>query len=152
MLTPMTSITAVHTPCCNNVNRPCATPGIITLNASFAHPETPADSRSGLDQPTCHIHIHNRRDCSVNRNRQCLKVVDRFRREGTNPGGPARADYAPASGSRSWTQCRTGTDDAVARCAKHPMFAVAITSGLCASRLSIFRTSSSRESFGCRME
>ena len=30
-----------------------------------------------LDQPT--RDIHNRRDCSVNRNRQCLKVVDRFR-------------------------------------------------------------------------
>ena len=39
-------------------------------------PEPP--SRSGLDQ-SAHD-IHNRRDCSVNRNRQCLKVVDRFRK------------------------------------------------------------------------
>ena len=34
-------------------------------------------SRSGLDQST--RDIHNRRHCSVNRNPQCLKVVDRFR-------------------------------------------------------------------------
>ena len=42
------------------------------------HPKTRSPSRSGLDQSTGYI--HNRRDCSVNRNRQCLKVVDRFRR------------------------------------------------------------------------
>ena len=30
-----------------------------------------------LDQPT--RHFHNRRNESVNRNRRCLKVVDRFR-------------------------------------------------------------------------
>ena len=41
------------------------------------HPKTRPPSRSGLDQST--RDIHNRRDCSVNRNRQCLKVVDRFR-------------------------------------------------------------------------
>ena len=41
------------------------------------HPKTGSPSRSGLDQPT--RDIQNRRDCSVNRNRQCLKVVDRFR-------------------------------------------------------------------------
>ena len=34
-------------------------------------------SRSRLDQPT--RHFHNRRNESVNRNRRCLKVVDRFR-------------------------------------------------------------------------
>ena len=46
---PMTSITAVPTPCCNNVNRPCATPGIITLNASFAASRNPCrfPKRSG---------------------------------------------------------------------------------------------------------
>ena len=42
------------------------------------HPKTRPPARSGLDQST--REIHNRRNCSVNRNRQCLKVVDRFRR------------------------------------------------------------------------
>ena len=46
------------------------------------HPETRPPSRSGLDQST--RDIHNRRNCSVNRDRQCLKVVDRFR-SGTAP-------------------------------------------------------------------
>ena len=41
------------------------------------HPETRPASRSRLDQPT--RHFHNRRNESVNRNRRCLKVVDRFR-------------------------------------------------------------------------
>ena len=41
------------------------------------HPKTRPPPRSGLDQST--REIHNRRNCSVNRNRQCLKVVDRFR-------------------------------------------------------------------------
>ena len=41
------------------------------------HPKTRPPARSGLDQST--REIHNRRNCSVNRNRQCLKVVDRFR-------------------------------------------------------------------------
>ena len=38
-----------YTPCCNNVNRPCATPGIITLNASFAASPNPCrfPKRSG---------------------------------------------------------------------------------------------------------
>ena len=40
------------------------------------HPETRPASRSRLDQPT--RHFHNRRNESVNRNRRCLKVVDRF--------------------------------------------------------------------------
>ena len=40
-------------------------------------PTTRSPSQSGLDQPT--RDTHNRRNCSVNRNRQCLKVVDRFR-------------------------------------------------------------------------
>ena len=38
---PMTSITAEHTPCCNNVNRLCAPPGIIILNDSFAASRNP---------------------------------------------------------------------------------------------------------------
>ena len=41
-------------------------------------PTTGSPSPSRLDQPTCDT--HNRRNCSVNRNRHCLKVVDRFRR------------------------------------------------------------------------
>ena len=41
-------------------------------------PTTRSPSPSRLDQPTCDT--HNRRNCSVNRNRHCLKVVDRFRR------------------------------------------------------------------------
>ena len=38
-------------------------------------PTTGSPSPSRLDQPTCDT--HNRRNCSVNRNRHCLKVVDR---------------------------------------------------------------------------
>ena len=41
------------------------------------HPKTRRPSRSGLDQST--RNIHNRRNCTVNGYRQCLKVVDRFR-------------------------------------------------------------------------
>ena len=40
-------------------------------------PTTASPSPSRLDQPSCDT--HNRRNCSVNRNRHCLKVVDRFR-------------------------------------------------------------------------
>ena len=40
-------------------------------------PTTGSPSPSRLDQPTCDT--HNRRNCSVNRNHHCLKVVDRFR-------------------------------------------------------------------------
>ena len=58
-----------------------------TLQAAWTrHPErfvsrdptTGSPSPSRLDQPTCDT--HNRRNCSVNRSRHCLKVVDRFRR------------------------------------------------------------------------
>ena len=57
-----------------------------TLQAAWTrHPErlrsrdptTGSPSPSRLHQPTCDT--HNRRNCSVNRNRYCLKVVDRFR-------------------------------------------------------------------------
>ena len=44
------------------------------------NPTTGSPSPSRLDQPTCDT--HNRRNCSVNRNRHCLKVVDRFRLAG----------------------------------------------------------------------
>ena len=46
---PMTSITAVPTPCCNNVNRPCAPPGVIIQTASFAASRNPCrfPTRSG---------------------------------------------------------------------------------------------------------
>ena len=43
------------------------------------HPKTRPPSPSGLDQSI--RDIHSRRHCSVNRNRRCLKVVDRFRGE-----------------------------------------------------------------------
>ena len=72
------------------------------------------------------------------------------------PFRPVRPLHPPfrasSPGSRSWIQCRTGTDAAVARCARQPMFAVAIASGRCASRLTILRPSSARERSGCRME
>ena len=41
MLTPDDVLTAAPTPCCNNVNRPCAPPGVIILNASFAASPNP---------------------------------------------------------------------------------------------------------------
>ena len=41
-------------------------------------PQPDPPSPSGLDQPT--RDNHNRRNCSVNRYRHCLKVVDRFRK------------------------------------------------------------------------
>ena len=56
---------------------PCKPPGPFTPNASSTAPRNPPASRSRLDQPT--RHFHNRRNESVNRNRRCLKVVDRFR-------------------------------------------------------------------------
>ena len=46
------------------------------------HPETRPASRSGLDQPT--RYFHNRRSESVNRNRRCLKIVDRFRKRSSH--------------------------------------------------------------------
>ena len=69
-----------------------------TLQAAWAHsprtlrprhPETRPASRSRLDQPT--RHFHNRRNESVNRNRRCLKVVDRrFERDsGVRAGVPS---------------------------------------------------------------
>ena len=48
-------------------------------------PTTGSPSPSRLDQPTCDT--HNRRNCSVNRNRHCLKVVDRFRGREKRPAG-----------------------------------------------------------------
>ena len=61
------------------------------------HLETRPASRSRLDQPT--RHFHNRRNESVNRNRRCLKVVDRFR-------------------STRRTQCRVSVPQAAARIRK----------------------------------
>ena len=76
-----------------------------TLQAAWAlHPErfvhgTPKPapaSRSRLDQPT--RHFHNRRNESVNRNRRCLKVVDRFRSAIATHSIVARLDIRPAEG------------------------------------------------------
>ena len=57
-------------------------------------PTTGSPSPSRLDQPTCDT--HNRRNCSVNRNRHCLKVVDRFRR----PSGSLDPWLCPRGGYR----------------------------------------------------
>ena len=57
------------------------------------HPETRPASRSRLDQPT--RHFHNRRNESVNRNRRCLKVVDRFRIAQTCHQHPLRSSLIP---------------------------------------------------------
>ena len=54
-------------------------------------------SRSRLDQPT--RHFHNRRNESVNRNRRCLKVVDRFR-GAEKMRSFAAFDYAAGSWNR----------------------------------------------------
>ena len=51
-------------------------PSSRTLRSGDSTTGSPSPSR--LDQPTCDT--HNRRNCSVNRSRHCLKVVDRFRR------------------------------------------------------------------------
>ena len=77
MLTPMMSIITEHRMCWLSADVPCKPPGPFTPNASSTAPRNPPASRSRLDQPT--RHFHNRRNESVNRNRRCLKVVDRFR-------------------------------------------------------------------------
>ena len=56
---------------------PCKPPGPFTPNASSTAPRNPPRFLEAMcDQPSCHF--HNRRNESVNRNRRCLKVVDRF--------------------------------------------------------------------------
>ena len=56
-------------------------------------PTTGSPSPSRLDQPTCDT--HNRRNCSVNRNRHCLKVVDRFRPAGARSRRSGQGKMAP---------------------------------------------------------
>ena len=56
---------------------PFKPPGPVIPNARSRDPTTGSPSPGRLDQPTCDT--HNRRNCSVNRYRHCLKVVDRFR-------------------------------------------------------------------------
>ena len=95
---PMTSITAVDdTPCCNNVNRPCAPPGVIIER--FVRGTKP------LPLPECHI--HNRTDCSVNRNRRCLKVVDRFLPALRFDRWQSVEETIPANGEKNVTVWRT---------------------------------------------
>ena len=75
---PMMSIITGHRMCWLSADVPCKPPGPFTMRTLRPrHPETRPASRSRLDQPT--RHFHNRRNESVNRNRRCLKVVDRFR-------------------------------------------------------------------------
>ena len=70
------------------------------------HPETRPASRSRLDQPT--RHFHNRRNESVNRNRRCLKVVDRFRTSSLGPITTATEPTVASAISRAvpgWVFC-----------------------------------------------
>ena len=71
-------------------------------------PTTGSPSPSRLDQPTCDT--HNRRNCSVNRNRHCLKVVDRFRRTMNNFGGASLYmrgyELVPTTAVRSHAQAK----------------------------------------------
>ena len=66
------------------------------------HPKTRPPSRSSLDQPT--RDIHNRRNCSVNRNRQCLKVVDRFR-SACSPNDVILPEITGCNGARHDRTC-----------------------------------------------
>ena len=74
---PMMSIITEYRMCWLSADVPCKPPGPFTPNASSTAPRNPPRFPSRLDQPT--RHFHNRRNESVNRNRRCLKVVDRFR-------------------------------------------------------------------------
>ena len=56
---------------------PSSRPEPTSRTLRSRHPETRRPSRSGLDQST--RDTRNRRNRTVNGNRQCLKVVDRFR-------------------------------------------------------------------------
>ena len=74
------SIDMAALPCCpspSNPERAAPARAVSRLDPSSRtlrsrHPKTRPPARSGLDQST--REIHNRRNCSVNRNRQCLKV------------------------------------------------------------------------------
>ena len=79
------------------------------------HPETRPPSRSRLDQPA--RDIHNRRNCSVNRNRQCLKVVDRFR--GRSAGFVGAGEYRRSE-----------------RCVRRRFGGLRVLPGCCATRAS----------------
>ena len=74
---PMMSIITEHRMCWLSADVPCKPPGPFTPNASSTAPRNPPRFPKRLDQTT--RHFHNRRNESVNRNRRCLKVVDRFR-------------------------------------------------------------------------
>ena len=104
MLTPDRCPSSPSTGCAGSARTyPASRLGPSPRTLRPRHPETRPASRSRLDQPT--RHFHNRRNESVNRNRRCLKVVDRFR--GAPPGycpwrvedghSPAGNAYAPVS-------------------------------------------------------
>ena len=71
-------------------------------------PTTGSPSPSRLDQPTCDA--HNRRNCSVNRNRHCLKVVDRFRRKLKLAPVKGVRKREIARGAKHWLAPRGGCD------------------------------------------
>ena len=73
-----TCITIEPRACRSSAGGPFKPPGPVSRTLRSRDPTTRSPSPSRLDQPTCDT--HNRRNCSVNRNRHCLKVVDRFRR------------------------------------------------------------------------
>ena len=73
-----TSITIEPRACWSSAGGPSSRLDPSSRTLRSRDPTTGSPSPSRLDQPTCDT--HNRRNCSVNRNRHCLKVVDRFRR------------------------------------------------------------------------
>ena len=56
-------------------------PGPVIPNVRSRHNRIPFPKPSG----STHRDTHNRRNCSLNRNRHCLKVVDRFRIDELEP-------------------------------------------------------------------
>ena len=88
MLTRTTCITIEPRACWSSAGGPCKPPGPSSRTLRSRDPTTGSPSPSRLDQPTCDT--HNRRNCSVNRNRHCLKVVDRFRGGFVDVSGVAR--------------------------------------------------------------
>ena len=71
------SITVAPSAFSSNANALFAWPGPGTRNASFTEPRNPSLSPKGLDQPTGRG--YDAAACSVNSDRRCLNVVDRFR-------------------------------------------------------------------------
>ena len=80
MLTPSTS--SQSTRAAGAARRPFKQPGPVIRTLRSRDPTTAFARQAVLDQPTCDT--LNRRNCSVNRNRHCLEVVDRLRADHIN--------------------------------------------------------------------